>query len=97
MIKTYWGFLTGILVSILLTIGIARCSEAHDWHLWDTQKLTSVRMQYCEGYMLVETKELGILLIEKTGNLSHSQLHVTKVDEYECVYNTEPLTLDEED
>jgi len=88
----------------LLTLGLgimllwhACVAEAHDWHLWDTQQLTSVRMQYCEGYMLVETEELGILLIEKTGDLNHSQLHVTKVDEYECVYGTEPLTLEEDE
>jgi len=97
MIKKYWGFLLGMIAGMLLIMGIAKCSEAHDFHLWDEQKLTNVRMTYCDGYMLVETTELGILLIEKTGNMSHKQLHIQQVDEYDCVYETFPLTLEEEE
>jgi hypothetical protein len=85
-----------MLAGIFLLMGVAKCSEAHDWHLWDTQELTSVRMMYCDGYMLAETEEFGIILIEKIGDLNHSRLHIQRVDEYECVYETEPLILEED-
>lgn len=88
-----WLFILWILWHSCVT----HKAHAHDWHLWDTQTLTSVRMQYCEGYVLVDTKEYGIVLIERGGDLKHSQLHLTKVDEYDCVYEMEPLRLEEDE
>ena len=87
-------WLSGVLFGVCAPALIGN-ALAHDWHLWDSQTLTNVRMQYCDGYMLVETKEFGIVLIERAGDMTHQQLHVQKVDEYDCVYEIVPLKLED--
>ena len=91
----FWTHFIALIIGIIMGCMMDTSAFGHDWHMWDVQQLTSVRMTYCEGYMLAETKELGILLIEKVGDMNHNNLHIQKVDEYECVYGIEPLTLED--
>lgn len=82
-----------ILAMILYVVGwcmgfwTATEVYGHELELGDTGQLTNVRMAYCVGYALVETEELGIMVITKSGDFNHNQLHYTLVDEFDCVYN----------
>ena len=85
------GFIVGFIAGMALLLGVAKCSEAHEGHLYDEGKLTKIKMVYCtEGatnYIVVQTAELGNILLLKTGDINHQQIHYEKVDEFGCVYD----------
>jgi hypothetical protein len=61
-------------------------ARGHEPHLADVGTLTKIEMQYCIGYIVVKTEELGIIVLYKAGDMTHKSMHYTRADEFGCVY-----------
>jgi hypothetical protein len=62
-------------------------ARAHEHHLADEGTLTKIKMIYCGDYIVVQTAELGIMVLTKAGDMTHQSLHYVRTDEFGCVYD----------